>query len=136
MSSPDDPRYQVVDFNLVSTDPLKFTDLKRVQRPAQADAGGNRLKDAVVNAEGKINGRDVIISAMEYASSAAMGSVVGETITRAIERAIEKTQAADHGLGFRRRAHEGRHASPDADGEDLRRAGAAGRSRRSLHLAC
>ncbi len=84
----DDGKYEVFDGNLTSTDPLKFVDLKpyssRLKR-AKADTG---LKDAVINARGKINGRDVIVSSMEYAFiGGSMGSVVGEAITRAIEKA-------------------------------------------------
>jgi acetyl-CoA carboxylase carboxyl transferase subunit beta len=86
----DDNQYQVFDSNLSSTDPLKFVDLKpyssRLKR-AKADTG---LKDAVVNARGKLAGRPVIISAMEYSFiGGSMGAAVGEVITRAIEKAIE-----------------------------------------------
>jgi acetyl-CoA carboxylase carboxyl transferase subunit beta len=86
----DNGTYEVFDNNLVSTDPLKFVDLKpyssRLKR-AKADTG---LKDAVINALGKLNGRDVIVSSMEYAFiGGSMGSVVGEAITRAIEKANE-----------------------------------------------
>jgi acetyl-CoA carboxylase carboxyl transferase subunit beta len=43
-----------------------------------------------VNAQGKLNGRLVILSAMEYSFiGGSMGAVVGEAITRAIERATE-----------------------------------------------
>jgi acetyl-CoA carboxylase carboxyl transferase subunit beta len=84
----DDNQYGVFDDNLVSTDPLKFVDLKpyasRLKR-AQADT---ELTDAVINAQGKLNGRPVIMSSMEYAFiGGSMGAVVGEVITRAIEKA-------------------------------------------------
>jgi len=86
----DDGQYEVFDANLVSTDPLKFVDLKSYSsrlKQAQADTG---LKDAVINARGKLSGRPVIVSAMEYAFiGGSMGAVVGEAITRAIERATE-----------------------------------------------
>ena len=86
----DDNEYEVSDANLASTDPLKFVDLKAYSsrlRQAQADTG---LKDAVVNARGKLNGRPVIVSAMEYAFiGGSMGAVVGEVITRAIEQATD-----------------------------------------------
>jgi acetyl-CoA carboxylase carboxyl transferase subunit beta len=86
----DDNQYEVFDGNLVSTDPLKFADLKTYSsrlEQAQADTG---LKDAVMNARGKLNGRPVIVSAMEYSFiGGSMGAVVGEMITRAIERATE-----------------------------------------------
>lgn len=87
----DDGQYTTEDGNLVSTDPLKFTDLKPYAarlKKAIADTG---LNDAVINARGKLNGKPVIVSAMEYAFiGGSMGSVVGETITRAVERATEE----------------------------------------------
>ncbi len=86
----DDGEYETFDADLVSTDPLKFVDLKAYSsrlKQAQADTG---LKDAVINARGKINGRIVIVSAMEYSFiGGSMGAVVGEEITRAIEKALE-----------------------------------------------
>jgi acetyl-CoA carboxylase carboxyl transferase subunit beta len=85
----DENQYEVFDANLVSTDPLKFVDLKAYSarlKQAQADTG---LKDAVINARGRLNGREVIVSAMEYSFiGGSMGAVVGEAITRAIEQAI------------------------------------------------
>ncbi len=86
----DDNHYEVFDANLVSTDPLKFVDLKSYSsrlEQAQAETG---LKDAVINARGNLNGRPVIVSAMEYSFiGGSMGAVVGEMITRAIERATD-----------------------------------------------
>jgi acetyl-CoA carboxylase carboxyl transferase subunit beta len=86
----DDDHYEVFDANLVSTDPLRFVDLKAYSsrlKQAQADTG---LKDAVINVRGKLNGRPVIVSAMEYSFiGGSMGAVVGEAITRAIEQATE-----------------------------------------------
>jgi acetyl-CoA carboxylase carboxyl transferase subunit beta len=86
----DESNYEMFDSNLRSTDPLKFVDLKayseRLQQ-AQADTG---LNDAIINARGRLNGRFVIVSAMEYAFiGGSMGSVVGEVITRAIEHALD-----------------------------------------------
>ena len=49
------------------------------------------LADALISAEGKLDGRAVQICAMEPKFiGGSMGSVVGEKITRAIERAIER----------------------------------------------
>jgi acetyl-CoA carboxylase carboxyl transferase subunit beta len=54
-------------------------------KQAQEDTG---LNDAIINARGKMNGRPVIVSAMEYAFiGGSMGAVVGEAITRAVEQA-------------------------------------------------
>src|SRR6266404_7211986 len=50
--------------------------------------GDTGLNDAVINAQGKLNGRPVIVSAMEYSFiGGSMGAVVGEAITRAVEKA-------------------------------------------------
>jgi acetyl-CoA carboxylase carboxyl transferase subunit beta len=89
----DDNVYEVDDGNLASNDPLKFADLKLYAarlKAAQADTG---LKDAIINARGQLNGRPVIVSALEYSFiGGSMGAVVGEAITRNIERAIETGQ--------------------------------------------
>jgi len=90
----DEGKYEVFEGNLASTDPLKFVDLKPYSarlKQAKAETG---LKDAVINAHGKLNGRAVIVSSMEYAFiGGSMGSVVGEAITRAIEKANETRTA-------------------------------------------
>ncbi len=89
----DDGEYETFSDNLASTDPLHFTDLKSYAdrlTKAQEETG---LTDAVINARGKLNGRPVIISAMEYGFiGGSMGAVVGEVITRAIELALESGQ--------------------------------------------
>jgi acetyl-CoA carboxylase carboxyl transferase subunit beta len=86
----DDNQYETSDGNISSTDPLKFVDLKPYSsrlRQAQADTG---LNDAVINAQGKLLGRPVVASVMEYAFiGGSMGAVVGEMITRAVERALD-----------------------------------------------
>ena len=86
----DENQYETLDGNLSSTDPLKFVDLKPYSarlRQAQHDPG---LKDAVINAQGKLLGRPVVASVMEYAFiGGSMGAVVGEMITRAVERALD-----------------------------------------------
>jgi acetyl-CoA carboxylase carboxyl transferase subunit beta len=86
----DDNQYEIFDSNLASNDPLKFVDLKSYSsrlKQAKADTG---LKDAIINAQGKLNGRPVIVVSMEYSFiGGSMGAVVGEAITRAIEKAIE-----------------------------------------------
>ncbi len=84
----DDNQYEVSDAGLTSTDPLKFVDLKTYSSRLQQAQESTGLNDAVINAHGKLNGRPVIVSAMEYAFiGGSMGAVVGEAITRAIEKA-------------------------------------------------
>jgi acetyl-CoA carboxylase carboxyl transferase subunit beta len=78
------------DKDLVSTDPLKFTDTKPYAARLKSTIEATGLKDAVVVASGQIDGLDAIVAAMEYSFiGGSMGVVVGEKITRAIERAIE-----------------------------------------------
>jgi acetyl-CoA carboxylase carboxyl transferase subunit beta len=86
----DDNQYEIFDTNISSTDPLKFVDLKPYSsrlRQAQQETG---LQDAVINAAGKLLGRPIVASVMEYSFiGGSMGAVVGEAITRAVERAAD-----------------------------------------------
>ncbi len=88
----DNGEYETFSDNLKSTDPLKFVDLKAYSDRLDKAREETELNDAVINARGKLNGRDVIVSAMEYNFiGGSMGAVVGEMITRAIEESL-KTQ--------------------------------------------
>jgi len=87
----DDSGYSVFDIDLASTDPLKFVDVRAYSERLRQTQSSTGLKDAVINAEGAMNGRTVIVSSMEYSFiGGSMGSVVGEAITRAIERATKQ----------------------------------------------
>ncbi|MGI9102888.1 MAG: acetyl-CoA carboxylase, carboxyltransferase subunit beta [Terriglobales bacterium] len=87
----DDGEYTTEDGSLASTDPLQFTDLKKYSDRLTKMQKETGLKDAVINARGKLSGRAVIVSAMEYSFiGGSMGSVVGEVITRAVERATRE----------------------------------------------
>ena len=80
----------------------------------------------MIVATGPVDNIPTVVAAMEYAFiGGSMGVVVGEKITRAIERAIAAAAAGGDRLLLRRRAHDGRGALADADGQDLRRARAA-----------
>jgi acetyl-CoA carboxylase carboxyl transferase subunit beta len=85
----DDEAWTEMDSELASNDPLHFTDTKPyVQRlkDAQHKLG---MKDAILTAEGHINGRPVICCSMEFAFiGGSMGAVVGEKVARAIERSM------------------------------------------------
>ena len=86
----DDNQYEIFDCNLASNDPLKFVDLKPYSSRLKQAKAGTGLKDAIINAMGKLNGRPVIVRSMEYSFiGGSMGGVMGEAITRAIERAAE-----------------------------------------------
>lgn len=86
-----DGEYAVHDVDLVSTDPLEFTDTKPYKNRLQASIAATGMKDAVVTATGRLEGIETVIASMEYSFiGGSMGVVVGEKITRAIERAIDR----------------------------------------------
>ncbi len=86
--------YRVEDASLHSTDPLRFVDVRSYSDRLRKTQSQTGLQDAVINAQGTLEGRPVIISAMEYSFiGGSMGAVVGEAITRAIERAAEQKKA-------------------------------------------
>jgi acetyl-CoA carboxylase carboxyl transferase subunit beta len=85
----DEGSFQLEDLNLSSTDPLKFVDVRAYSERLKKTQAETGLKDAIINAEGKLLGRPVMLSAMEYSFiGGSMGAVVGEVITRAIERSV------------------------------------------------
>jgi len=86
-----DGDYEVHDADLVSTDPLEFTDTKPYKSRLQASMAATGMKDAVVTATGFLEGIETEIAAMEYTFiGGSMGVVVGEKVTRAIERAVAR----------------------------------------------
>ena len=86
-----EPGYSVEDNTLASTDPLKFTDVRPYGERLRQAKHHTGLKDAILNAEGTLAGRPVVVSSMEYSFiGGSMGAVVGEAITRAIERATQQ----------------------------------------------
>ncbi len=82
-----DGEWQEFDGDLASNDPLRFTDLKPYRERLLKTQKTTGLKDAMVSAEGHIEGRKVAVCAMEYGFiGGSMGAVVGEMIARAIDR--------------------------------------------------
>ena len=74
--------------NLEAVDPLNFSDTRPYKRRLQEGQQKTGLKDALIAATGKLNGRPVILNVMEFGFiGGSMGVVVGEIITRSIERA-------------------------------------------------
>jgi len=87
----DDGQYTEFDAGLASTDPLEFRDTKSYRDRLNKAEKVTGMKDALLSAEGKLDGKPVLICAMEFRFvGGSMGAVVGEKITRAIDRAIEK----------------------------------------------
>ncbi|HEV2205720.1 MAG TPA: acetyl-CoA carboxylase, carboxyltransferase subunit beta [Candidatus Acidoferrales bacterium] len=87
----DDEPWTEHDAELASSDPLQFVDTKPYSErlsDAQRKLG---MKDAILTAEGKLNGRDVICCSMEFGFiGGSMGAVVGEKVARAVEMSIDK----------------------------------------------
>lgn len=85
----DDSNWTEHDAELASSDPLHFADTKEYAtrlKEAQQKLG---MKDAILTAEGTLNGRGVICCAMEFGFiGGSMGAVVGEKVARAIERSL------------------------------------------------
>ena len=83
-----DPGWVEFDASLHSTDPLDFRAAKSYKDSIESLPKKVGVRDAVVNAEGTLEGVPIIVAAMEYNFiGGSMGSVVGEKITRAIEKA-------------------------------------------------
>ena len=85
----DEGRYDEFDAELVSTDPLEFTDSRPYKDRLSAMRASTGCNDAVVCGGGLLDDRPVQICAMELKFiGGSMGAVVGEKITRAIERSL------------------------------------------------
>jgi acetyl-CoA carboxylase carboxyl transferase subunit beta len=89
----DNGRYTEHFPNLISLDPLQFTDTKPYRQRLQHTIASTGLKDAIIVATGKLDGLDVVVAAMEYSFiGGSMGVVVGEKIARCVELSLERRQ--------------------------------------------
>ena len=89
----DDSKYKEFATDIRSGDPLEFRDTKRYRDRLKVYQQRVGPGDAVLCAEGKLEGLNVVVCAMEYAfMGGSMGSVVGEKITSAIERCVDKKE--------------------------------------------
>jgi acetyl-CoA carboxylase carboxyl transferase subunit beta len=89
-----DGRWTEHDAGMTSTDPLKFVDTKPYAARLKEAKRKLGVNDAIITAEGKLNGRPVVCCAMEFRFiGGSMGAVVGEKVARAIELAMETHQA-------------------------------------------
>ena len=87
----DDGKWTEFDAELASTDPLKFIDTKPYSKRLREAQDKLGINDAVISAEGRLNGRPVNCCSMEFAfAGGSMGAVVGEKVTRAAERSAER----------------------------------------------
>jgi acetyl-CoA carboxylase carboxyl transferase subunit beta len=85
----DDEPWTELDSELASSDPLHFTDTKPYAQRLKDAQHKLGMKDAILTAEGHLNGRPVICCSMEFSFiGGSMGAVVGEKVARAIERSL------------------------------------------------
>ena len=85
----DDEAWTEFDADLASSDPLHFSDTKPYAQRLRDTQQKLGMKDAIITAEGRLNGREVICCSMEFGFiGGSMGAVVGEKVARAIERSI------------------------------------------------
>ncbi|KUG06654.1 acetyl-CoA carboxylase, carboxyltransferase subunit beta [Solirubrum puertoriconensis] len=84
----DNNRFEELDADLSSGDPLHFVDTKPYPQRINSTQRATGLKDAVRTAHGQINGLDLVVACMDFKFiGGSMGSVVGEKIARAIDYA-------------------------------------------------
>lgn len=86
----DDNDYSEVAPNMISADPLTFTDTKSYKDRIKTTIAKTGLKDAIRVAKGKINGQETVIACMDFGFiGGSMGSVVGEKFAKGVDVAIE-----------------------------------------------
>jgi acetyl-CoA carboxylase carboxyl transferase subunit beta len=89
----DEGKFTEHDVDLRSTDPLQFKDTKSYRDRLKKAEKTTGLKDALITAQGALEGIPTVICAMEFQFvGGSMGAVVGEKIARAIDRSIEHRQ--------------------------------------------
>jgi acetyl-CoA carboxylase carboxyl transferase subunit beta len=87
----DDGKYEELDAEVISIDPLEFTDTKPYPDRLKQAKKNSGLPEAIINARGKVGDHLVFAGAMDMAFiGGSMGSAVGEKVTRLIERALRE----------------------------------------------
>lgn len=86
----DDAKFKELDAKVESKDPLNWTDTQKYKDRLKDVKKKTGLTDALRNATGKMNGREVVISAMDFKFiGGSLGSAMGEKIVRAIDYALK-----------------------------------------------
>src|ERR1700690_582350 len=89
----DDAQWAEHDADLASSDPLQFSDTKPYAKRLQEARAKLGMNDAIITAEGRLNGRPVICCSMEFGFiGGSMGAVVGEKVARAIDRSLDQKE--------------------------------------------
>lgn len=86
----DDSKFKELDAKVESKDPLNWADTQKYKDRLKDVKKKTGLTDAIRNATGTMNGREVVISAMDFKFiGGSLGSVMGEKIVRAIDYALK-----------------------------------------------
>jgi acetyl-CoA carboxylase carboxyl transferase subunit beta len=90
----DEASYEELDSDIVSNDPLEFTDTKPYKLRLEQARRATGLPEAIITARGRVGGHLVYAGAMDFNFiGGSMGVAVGEKVTRVIERAIRERAA-------------------------------------------
>ena len=116
--------FEQADADIVSVDPLEFSDTKPYKQRLDEAREKTELKEAVLTGLGRISGQPISIAVMDmHFIGGSMGMVVGEKIARTIERGIDNRVPVVIVCG----SGGARNLLPD--GPDSRGAALSGRSR-------
>jgi acetyl-CoA carboxylase carboxyl transferase subunit beta len=90
----DDGKFEELDGEVVSIDPLKFVDSKPYSERIELAKESSGLPEAIINGRGTVGDHPVLAAAMDMSFiGGSMGSAVGEKVTRLIERAMKEHSA-------------------------------------------
>ncbi|MCP3659335.1 MAG: acetyl-CoA carboxylase carboxyltransferase subunit beta [Bacteroidetes bacterium] len=86
----DSNKFEEIDQNLESKDPLNFKDAKSYKDRLSAAQKKTHLKDAIRVGHGKMNDLAIVIASMDFSFiGGSMGSVVGQKIANAIDYSLK-----------------------------------------------
>ena len=90
----DDGKYEELDAEVISIDPLGFTDSKPYAERLTQATESSGLPEAIISGRGSVGDHPVLAAAMDMSFiGGSMGSAVGEKVTRLIERAMREHSA-------------------------------------------
>jgi acetyl-CoA carboxylase carboxyl transferase subunit beta len=90
----DDSKFEELDDEVISIDPLGFSDNKPYPERLSQAKESSGLPEAIINARGTVGDHPVCAGAMDMLFiGGSMGSAVGEKVTRLIERAMNERSA-------------------------------------------
>lgn len=90
----DDGRYERLDEEVTSGDPLEFVDSKPYKDRIDQAKEVSGLPEAIISGKGMVGGHLTFAGAMDMSFiGGSMGSAVGEKITRLVERGVEERGA-------------------------------------------